>query len=81
MSWGERAGRWFRRRCPRCDTGRLKMRNWLRATSVDDTGKRFPDSWAYFECDRCAARLKVYFGGKIDDVGDEEWEQHPSTQQ
>jgi hypothetical protein len=43
---------------------------------ADDAGRRYPDSWTYSECDRCAAREKRYLDGRVAVPTDEEWEQH-----
>ena len=66
----------FRKKCPRCPDGRLKNRNWIRATCVNETGQRYPDSWTYYECDRCDARLKVFINGRIADATNKEWLEH-----
>lgn len=63
----------FSEKCPQCSLGRLEWVDFIRATCVDDQGKRYPDSWTYFKCDRCEAKLKIFSNGKIEDCGNEEW--------
>jgi len=67
------ARRCFPRRCPRCGKRSLRTRNWIRATCVDKTGRRYPDSWAYYSCGTCGARLKVFRNGKTETPSDKEW--------
>ncbi len=52
------------------------MRNWIRATCVDDHGRRYPDSWTYYECVSCGARSKWYVDGRIEEPSEAEWSQH-----
>ena len=63
----------LRKRCPRCEDGRLIARDWVRATCKTPDGRRYPDSWTYAECDRCGARLKIHLDGNVVDPPDEEW--------
>jgi hypothetical protein len=66
----------FRKKCRTCAEGRLKTLNWIRATCVDEQGRRYPDSWTYRECDRCGARVKVFFNGTVAVPTEEEWSLH-----
>jgi hypothetical protein len=70
--------RFLRKKCPRCPAGRLRHINGVVATRVDEQGKRFPDSWNYYGCDRCEARLKLSACGTFGDATDGEWERHCS---
>lgn len=72
----DRLRRVFRKRCARCGEHALTMRNWIRATCVDDHGHRYPDSWTYYECASCGARSKWYINGRIEEASEAEWSQH-----
>ena len=52
------------------------MRNGIRATCVDDHGRRYPDSWTYYECESCGARSKWYIGGRVEEPSEAEWNEH-----
>lgn len=64
----------LRKRCPQCQQRGLRARNWIRATCVDAEGRRYPDSWTYFSCDACGARLRWHLGGRVSTPTPEEWE-------
>lgn len=74
--------RWARRallgsndeRCAACGTGTLRVHDWVRATCVDESGQRYPDSWTYYECEGCGARTKEYLDGRVETPSDEEWD-------
>ncbi|GMV27854.1 MAG: hypothetical protein AMXMBFR58_38850 [Phycisphaerae bacterium] len=66
----------FRKPCRSCGDGRLQSRNWIRATMVNDAGERHPDSWTYYECDRCGARSKVFLDGRVEVPTTDEWQRH-----
>lgn len=63
----------FRPRCPACGVRALRMRNWIRATCVDDQGRRYADSWTYDSCDACHVRLKRYIDGRVETPSEDEW--------
>ncbi|GMU39130.1 MAG: hypothetical protein AMXMBFR22_33210 [Phycisphaerae bacterium] len=54
----------------------MQSRNWIRATMVNDAGERHPDSWTYYECDRCGARSKVFLDGRVEVPTTDEWQRH-----
>jgi hypothetical protein len=68
---------WFRRilrkRCPTCGQRSLVFRNGFLATVVVD-GKRAPDSWYYYECSACGARLKSHLHRDFVSATDVEWD-------
>jgi predicted nucleic acid-binding Zn-ribbon protein len=66
----------LKKKCTRCGEGRLKTKNWIRATCVDNNGNRYPDSWTYYECDKCGCRLKIFRNKKVEEPTDEEWTWH-----
>ncbi len=68
--------RHMQKRCTACPEGRLQSRNWIRATCVDDNGQRYPDSWTYYECDRCGDRSKHFLDGRIEVPSPVEWQRH-----
>lgn len=68
--------RHMQKRCTACPEGRLQSRNWIRATCVDDNGQRYPDSWTYYECDRCGDRSKRFLDGRIEVPSPVEWQRH-----
>ena len=68
-----------RKKCPSCKDGQLEAKNILRATLVDDQGQRYPDSWSYYLCEACDAKLKIYINGRVEMPTDEEWIQHCSS--
>lgn len=72
----ERIRKLFRSRCRGCGERALLARNRLLATCVDERGKRYPDSWTYYECAACGDRSKHYLDGRIEDPSDAEWLQH-----
>jgi hypothetical protein len=49
----------YSRKCPACSERGLKSVNFIRATIVID-GRRAPDFWSYYECDRCGAGFKLH---------------------
>jgi ribosomal protein L40E len=63
----------FVKRCMRCGARTLRMRSLIRATCVDAEGRRYPDSWTYYECVSCGARSKQYADGRIEAPSEEEW--------
>jgi hypothetical protein len=68
-----------RERCPECGHRGMMCLNFIRATVVID-GRRAPDSWAYYACEMCGARMKLHRGvwGPIPD--DElHWCEEPRT--
>src|SRR5260221_6881346 len=78
---GRQVGRWssildrlFARARPKCSQcgGVLLMRNWIRATCVDEHGRRYPDSWVLESCEGCGARTKRHLDGRIEVPSDEE---------
>jgi hypothetical protein len=61
------------KKCPICDSRNLVSVNWVRATILVD-GKRAPDSWAYYQCKTCDARLKLHRSNWMDmDADSAEW--------
>jgi hypothetical protein len=66
----------FRKRCPRCGERAVRMRNWIRATCVDEQGKRYPDAWAYCCCDACGDRTKRFMDGRVVTPSEKEWAQY-----
>jgi hypothetical protein len=66
--------RLFKNPCPSCGSRSLRNRNWIRATLVDDHGRRYPDSWAYESCDACHVRLKRYLDGRVETPSANEWQ-------
>jgi hypothetical protein len=52
---------YHRRRCPACGQRALKCVNWIRATVRVD-GRRAPDTWSYYICQRCGAAHKLHRG-------------------
>lgn len=50
---------YYRRPCPACGRRGLKCVNFVMATVLIN-GRRAPDSWAYYDCERCGARLKLH---------------------
>jgi hypothetical protein len=63
----------FKARCPVCGVRALRTRNWIRATLVDDQGRRYPDSWTYDSCDACLVQLKRYMDGRVETPSEDEW--------
>ena len=61
--------------CPECG-GNLNVRNWIRATCVDEQGHRYPDSWTYESCEGCAFRAKRHVDGRVEVPSEEEWRQN-----
>lgn len=55
------AGKWYRRVCPACGLRGLKCVNFIRATVLVE-GKRAPDHWAYYVCEKCGAAFKLHHG-------------------
>jgi hypothetical protein len=51
----------YRPPCPACGRRGLTCVNWIRAT-VLVKGRRVPDSWSYFVCERCGAAHKLHHG-------------------
>ena len=45
--------------CPACGTRGLKCVNFIMATVLVD-GKRAPDSWSYYRCDKCGKPFKLH---------------------
>jgi hypothetical protein len=74
----ERLLRAFREPCSKCGERELRARNWIRATCVDERGRRYPDSWTYYSCDACGDRSKRYVDGRVEAPTDEEWREHVS---
>lgn len=70
------AFRIFKKKCPKCPDGRLNIKNWIRATCTDGNGRRYPDSWSYYECEQCQAKLKIFIGGEVAKPSTEEWSKH-----
>lgn len=68
--------RFFGRRCLKCGKRALRGRNWFKATCVDETGRRYADSYTYYSCDSCSARLRIHIGGKTVEPSEEEWARH-----
>ena len=68
----------FRTPCPSCGARTLRMRNWIRATCVDDQGRRYPDSWTYESCETCQSRFKRYIRGRIETPSEAEWKHYVS---
>ena len=62
--------KYYRRRCPKCSMRGLKSVNFIRATIVIN-GKRAPDSWSYYVCERCGAAFKLHHGRWLDVPEDE----------
>lgn len=76
--WAFIRDRLLRRRgphCPECGGG-LLVRNWIRATRVDEQGDRHPDSWTYESCEACGFRAKRHLDGRVEAPSEEEWHQH-----
>lgn len=61
--------------CSQCCEGRLEMKDFVRANCVDETGNRYPDSWTYYECDRCGFRTKEFEDGRTEIADGDEWDQ------
>jgi hypothetical protein len=59
--------------CSQCGQGDIRTRNRIRATFIDDQGRRYPDSWSYESCESCGLRLKRFSDGRIESPSDEEW--------
>ena len=53
--------RYYRRRCPSCGQRGLKFTGFVKATARIE-GRRAPDSWSYYVCERCGARYKLHHG-------------------
>ena len=51
----------YRGRCMACGTRGLKWVNGVLATIVVQ-GRRVPDSWCYYRCDRCGVAFKLHRG-------------------
>jgi len=51
------------------------MKDFIRAAGMDETEMRAPDSWAFYECDRCAFRVKEFINGRIEIPDNDEWNQ------
>ena len=68
--------RLIRNPCPACGSRSLRNRNWIRATLVDDHGRRYPDSWTYESCDACHIRLKRCLDGRLETPSVDEWNLH-----
>ena len=49
--------RFYRSRCPKCEQRGLKMIDFIQATVVIN-GKRAPDHWADYECEKCRAIVR-----------------------
>ena len=47
--------------CPACGQPGLKCVNFIMATVLVD-GRRTPDSWSYYVCERCGAAHKLHRG-------------------
>jgi hypothetical protein len=69
----QRIIRLFRKPCPECGDRALRMHNGIRATRVDEKGRRYPDSWIYEACESCGARFKRFANGHVEVPTDEEW--------
>jgi hypothetical protein len=68
--------RFLGRRCPKCDERALRGRNWVKATCVDEAGRRYADSYTYYFCESCNARLRIHIGGKVEEPSEQEWSKH-----
>jgi len=55
-------------RCPKCGQRGLTCVGFMKATVVID-GRRCPDSWGYYACEKCGAKLKHHRGewGEVPD--------------
>ncbi|SRR6266568_3220284 len=62
--------RFYRSRCPKCGKRGLKMVDGALATVVIH-GKRAPDSWTVYECEKCGAVLRWHL---------EKWEEESESQ-
>jgi uncharacterized protein with PIN domain len=60
--------RFYRSQCPRCGKRGLQIVGGARATTRID-GKRAPDSWTVYQCDKCGAVLRWRRG---------KWEEMPA---
>ena len=60
--------RWFPRRCPRCRWRTLKYLGGVRATMVDEQGRRYPDMWNDYKCGQCHALLRLHDNGIWEEV-------------
>lgn len=69
MNWAQRL---FSQKCPRCGERQLRMVNFIRAT-VMVNGHRAPDSWSFYNCEACSARLKLH-SGQWSDASEAEWQ-------
>jgi hypothetical protein len=61
--------------CPSCSNRALRRVQFIRAT-VMVNGKRAPDSWSFFACDSCGARLKQHTGREYTVASEAEWNQY-----
>ena len=66
-----------RRVCPSCGRRSLRCVQWIRATVLID-GRRAPDSWIYFLCESCGARLKRHLDRDFEVPSEAEWAQYCS---
>jgi hypothetical protein len=64
------------RQCPKCGVRALRSRNSIRATCVDEAGRRYPAFYEYHSCESYGARLKIHDDGRTEDPTEEEWSLH-----
>lgn len=63
--------KYFKDKCPQCQERGLIRVFWVKA-AVLVNGRRAPDSWSYYLCEKCGSRLKSH-RGTWSEVGDKEW--------
>ena len=54
-------GKFHRRTCPTCHQRGMVSVNHVMATVVID-GRRAPDQWSYYRCEKCGVVLKLHRG-------------------
>src|SRR5438046_366923 len=62
--------RFYRSRCPKCGKRGMKIVGGVRATILVG-GKRAPDSWMDYECEKCGAIMR-WHRGKWEEVPEED---------
>jgi hypothetical protein len=53
------ATKYYRRPCLTCGERGLKCVNFIRATIIVN-GRRAPDYWSYYVCEKCGAEFKLH---------------------
>jgi len=66
---------YFRRRCPRCGRGGLKLAGGYEWAGRDERGYRTGGKYVFYSCSLCSARLRWDLR-QWSDASDGEWKKH-----